>query len=47
MYGSAGSAPGKDGLQVLEDIQHQAAVVLDMLGLERDFLQASVQAAAA
>ena len=39
--------PGKGGLQVLEGIQHHAAVVLDMLGLEGDFLQASVQAAAA
>ena len=39
--------PGKGGLQVQEGIQHQAAVVLDMLGLEGDFLQASVQAAAA
>ena len=30
--------PGKGGLQVLEGLQHQAAVVLDMLGLEGNFL---------
>ena len=33
--------PGRGSMQVLKGLQHQAAVISDMLGLEGGFLQAS------